>query len=101
METSFWTKKKDLVIQLKLAVILASEILADNLGKNVTVYNRGISGNRIADLYARWIEDCLNLNPTILSILVGINEMIFQYDHNCGASPERFKKTYKLLIEEK
>ena len=80
--------------------ILASEILADNLGKNVTVYNRGISGNRIADLYARWIEDCLNLNPTILSILVGINEMIFQYDHNCGASPERFKKTYKLLIEE-
>ncbi len=80
--------------------ILASEILADNLGKNVTVYNRGISGNRIADLYARWIEDCLNLKPTILSILVGINEMIFQYDHNCGSSPERFKKTYKLLIEE-
>ena len=80
--------------------ILASEILADNLGKNVTVYNRGISGNRIADLYARWIEDCLNLKPTILSILVGINEMIFEYDHNCGASPERFKKTYRLLIEE-
>ena len=80
--------------------ILASEILAENLGKNVTVYNRGISGNRIADLYARWIEDCLNLKPTILSILVGINEMIFQYDHSCGASPERFKKTYRLLVEE-
>ena len=80
--------------------ILAGEILADNLGKNITVYNRGISGNRIADLYARWIEDCLNLKPTILSILVGINEMIFEYDHNCGASPERFKKTYRLLIEE-
>lgn len=80
--------------------ILASEILAKNLGKNVTVYNRGISGNRIADLYARWIEDCLNLEPTILSILIGVNELIFQYDHNCGASPERFKKIYRLLIEE-
>ena len=80
--------------------ILASEILADNLGKNVTVYNRGISGNRIADLYARWIEDCLNLEPTVLSILIGVNELIFQYDHNCGASPERFKKTYRLLVEE-
>ena len=80
--------------------ILASEILADNLGKNITVYNRGISGNRIADLYARWIEDCLNLKPTVLSILIGVNELIFQYDHNCGASPERFKKTYRLLIEE-
>lgn len=80
--------------------ILASEILAENLGKNVTVYNRGISGNRIADLYARWIEDCLNLKPTVLSILIGVNELIFQYDHNCGASPERFKKTYRTLIEE-
>lgn len=80
--------------------ILASEILAENLGKNVTVYNRGISGNRIADLYARWIEDCLNLKPTILSILIGVNELIFQFDHNCGASPERFKKTYRTLIEE-
>ncbi len=80
--------------------ILASEILADNLGKNVTVYNRGISGNRIADLYARWIEDCLNLEPTILSILIGANDLIFQYNHNCGFSPERFKKTYRLLIEE-
>ena len=79
--------------------ILASEILADNLGKNITVYNRGISGNRIADLYARWIEDCLNLKPTVLSILIGVNELIFQYDHNCGASPERFKKTYRTLIE--
>ena len=80
--------------------ILASEILADNLGQNVTVYNRGITGNRIADLYARWIEDCLNLEPTILSILIGANDLIFQYNHNCSFSPERFKKTYRLLIEE-
>lgn len=80
--------------------ILASEILADNLGKNVTVYNRGISGNRIADLYARWIEDCLKLEPTILSILIGANDIIFQYNNNFDSSPERYKKTYKLLIEE-
>ncbi len=80
--------------------ILASEILADNLGKNVTIYNRGITGNRIADLYARWIEDCLNLNPTILSILIGINDLIFQYNNSFSSSPERFKKTYRLLVEE-
>ena len=80
--------------------ILASEILADNLGKNVTIYNRGITGNRIADLYARWIEDCLKLEPTILSILIGINDLIFQYNNSFSSSPERFKKTYRLLIEE-
>lgn len=80
--------------------ILASEILADNLGKNITVYNRGVSGDRIGNLYCRWIEDCLNLKPTILSILIGVNELIFEYDHKCGSSPERFKKIYKLLIEE-
>ena len=77
--------------------ILASEILADNLGKNVTVYNRGISGNRIADLYARWIEDCLNLNPTILSILVGTNDINSGTNQNY-TDIERWGRIYRMLI---
>lgn len=39
--------------------ILASEIYGDNLDKNITVINRGVSGNRISDLYDRWEEDCI------------------------------------------
>ena len=34
------------------------------------IYNRGISGNRIANLYGRWKEDCLNLKPTVLTFAI-------------------------------
>ena len=33
------------------------------------VYNRGISGNKVPDLAARWQEDCVDLKPDVLSIL--------------------------------
>ena len=36
--------------------------------------NRGISGNRVTDLQARWKTDTLELKPDVLSILIGIND---------------------------
>ena len=80
--------------------IIAAELTADNLDKNVEFINRGISGNRIADLYGRWAEDCLNLKPTILSILVGVNDIIFNWEHKSGSDPERYEKIYRYLLEE-
>ncbi len=38
------------------------------------VSNRGISGNRIVDLYARWKPDALHLRPDAISILIGVND---------------------------
>lgn len=69
------------------------------LNENLRFYNRGISGNRVADLYGRWKEDCLNLNPDILSILIGINECYSAINSNSGSDPERFAKIYRLMLE--
>jgi lysophospholipase L1-like esterase len=80
--------------------ILASEMYVDNLNKNIEVYNRGNSGDRIADLYGRWAEDCINLKPTILSILIGINDIIFNWEHKSGSDPERYEKIYRYLLDE-
>ena len=80
--------------------ILASEMYADNLNKNVDILNRGISGDRIADLFGRWREDCLNLKPTILSVLIGINDIILEYDGDKGSYPDRYEKIYRLLLDE-
>ena len=80
--------------------ILASEMYADNLDKNITVINKGISGNKISDLYGRWKEDCLNLKPDVLSILIGINDICSIIEYGCGSSPERFEKIYRLLLDE-
>lgn len=80
--------------------ILASEMYADNFDKNIEVINRAISANRISDLYGRWKEDCLALKPTVLSILIGINDLHFLRENGSGSEPERFEKIYRLLLDE-
>ena len=63
-------------------------------------YNRGISGNRIVDLYARIRQDMINLKPDYMSILVGVNDVAHEYYHQNGVSAEKFEMVYNLLLEE-
>ena len=37
--------------------------------------NKGVSGNRSVDLYARIKADILNLKPDFMSILLGVNDV--------------------------
>ena len=62
--------------------------------------NRGISGNRVVDLYARMKCDILNLRPDYMSILIGVNDVWHEKDVNNGVSAPKFKKVYSLLLEE-
>ena len=69
-------------------------------GKHVFL-NRGISGNRIVDIYARIKRDIINLKPDVMSLLIGINDVWhdFSEDPN-GVDAEKFYKVYDMLIEE-
>ena len=63
-------------------------------------FNRGISGNRVVDLYARIKMDMINLKPDYMSILIGINDVWHEiFDHN-GVSAEKFERVYGWMIEE-
>ena len=64
-----------------------------------TVFNRGSSGNRIVDLYARIKSDFINLAPDYASILIGINDVWHEL-HKNGVDPEKFEKIYTMLVEE-
>ena len=61
--------------------------------------NRGISGNRVVDLNARWQEDCLDLKPDWVSIYIGINDTWRRYDSGDPTSTEDYKAGYRKLIE--
>jgi acyl-CoA thioesterase-1 len=61
-------------------------------------YNRGISGDRIRDLEYRWGEDSLPLQPSILSILIGINDTSNYVVLGMGTSPEEYWKVYRKLL---
>ena len=62
--------------------------------------NRGISGNRIVDLYARIKKDLINLAPDVLSILIGVNDVWHEFGYQNGIDAEKFYKLYCMLIEE-
>lgn len=65
-----------------------------------TYINRGISGNRIVDLFARDKLDLINLKPDILSILIGVNDVWHEYSCQNGVDAEKFEMMYNLLLDE-
>ena len=66
---------------------------------NVTVINRGISGNRSRDLVGRWTKDCVALKPDYLTILIGVNDTWRRYDDNDPTSDEDFEKNLRTILE--
>ena len=64
------------------------------------IYNRGISGNRVVDLYARIKKDIINLKPDIMSILIGVNDVWHEFSNQNGVDADKYFKVYSMLIEE-
>ncbi len=64
------------------------------------VINRGISGNRIVDLYARIKADFINLKPDYASIFIGVNDAWHEIGHQNGVDTAKFEKIYEMLLEE-
>ena len=66
-----------------------------------TFINKGISGNRIVDVYARIKRDILNYQPDIMSILIGVNDVWHELSESPnGVDADKFFKIYSMLIEE-
>ncbi|MCQ2734828.1 MAG: SGNH/GDSL hydrolase family protein [Alphaproteobacteria bacterium] len=63
-------------------------------------YNRGNSGNRVVDLYARIKKDCINLKPDYMSILIGVNDVWHEICENNGVDTKKYEMVYDLMIEE-
>ncbi|WP_273836130.1 SGNH/GDSL hydrolase family protein [Guptibacillus sedimenti] len=68
---------------------------------DVEMINKGVSGDRITDLEERWNQDVLALQPNVVSISIGINDVWRQLDHPemDQVTPEDFKKIYDGLVE--
>lgn len=67
--------------------------------KQVTFLNRGVSGDRVKDLKARWQEDCIDLKPTWVSIMIGINDCWRRYSQNDPTPVEQYAADYRFLLD--
>lgn len=81
------------------AAMVAAWFSARYPERNVRFLNRGISGNRSRDLCARWQEDCLDLKPTWVSILIGINDTWRRYDSDDPTPVEDFEANVRAVLD--
>jgi len=81
------------------ANLVASKIGFENPLKFEFI-NRGIGGSKAIDIYSRIKCDIINLQPDILSITVGVNDVWQDFVLQNGLSVYKFRQIYSMLIEE-
>ncbi|NIA13582.1 MAG: hydrolase [Nitrospiraceae bacterium] len=68
---------------------------------DVDLVNRGIGGDTIRDLDARWEEDVIALKPDVLSISIGVNDVWRQLQEPTNPEEvplDEFVATYRRLL---
>ena len=67
--------------------------------KRYEFINKGISGNQATNLLVRWENDCLALEPDVLSILVGVNDCLFASSAGkSDLSAAKYEENYRKLL---
>jgi lysophospholipase L1-like esterase len=82
------------------AHIAAGHLLFKYADKNLKIYNKGVSGNKVYQLAERWDTDCLAIKPNVLSIHIGVND----FWHTLGATPykgtiDNYIADYRKLLD--
>ena len=61
---------------------------------------KGISGNKVSDLLTRYKSDVLDLNPDIVFIYIGINDVWHKYDFGTGSDIDLYEKGLRTIISD-
>ena len=64
----------------------------------VSFLNRGVSGDRLCDLLARWTADTIELRPDVVSILIGINDVWNRYRGREATPHDVFERDLRTLL---
>ena len=78
---------------------IVSQLLGQYPGKEFHCYNRGISGNKVFQLANRWDDDCLQLSPDVLSILIGVNDFWHTLSGNYKGTVETYESDFRKLLD--
>ena len=73
--------------------LIASRLGVDMPEAKLEFFNRGISGNKVSDLKARWQKDAIDMKPDLLSVLIGVNDV------SRGDTVEQWQADYRLILD--
>jgi lysophospholipase L1-like esterase len=80
-------------------LLAASGILRSHPDGGLRVFNRGVSGDKVPALQARWETDTIALKPDILSILVGVNDLWHKLMGNSNGTVADYESQYDALLD--
>jgi lysophospholipase L1-like esterase len=79
-------------------VRMVADRLHSEFSNNLNIVNKGISGDRIKDLAYRWEKDTLQLQPDLISILIGVNDTWNYLYSGMGSSLDEYLRIYRQLL---
>ena len=61
---------------------------------------KGVSGDKVSDLLTRYRKDVIDLNPDIVFIYIGINDVWHKYDFGTGSDIDLYEDGLRQIIYE-
>jgi lysophospholipase L1-like esterase len=81
------------------AYLAAAALLKEFPDRNLKIYNKGISGNKVYQLAERWDADCLQIKPDVLSILIGVNDFWHTLTGNYQGTIKTYRDDFTALLD--
>lgn len=78
---------------------IVTTLLGRHPDLSLRCYNRGISGNKVFQLADRWEDDCLQLRPDVLSILIGVNDFWHTLTSGYSGTVEVYERDLRQLLD--
>ncbi len=80
-------------------ILTAGQLLLKHADKNLQIYNKGISGNKVFQLADRWDADALALKPNVLSIHIGVNDFWHTLTNGYTGTIDTYIADYHKLLD--
>lgn len=79
-------------------ILIAGDLLSKYPKYQIDIFNKGISGNKVFQLAERWDADCLAIKPTVLTILIGVNDFWHTLTQKYTGTVQTYRDDYKKLL---
>jgi lysophospholipase L1-like esterase len=73
-------------------------LLGENVDQNIELIGKGIGGDKVSDLLTRYRDDVIKLNPDMVFIYIGINDVWHKYDYGTGTDIDLYENGLRQII---
>ena len=75
-------------------------LLGENVDQDTELIGKGIGGDKVSDLLTRYRDDVIKLNPDMVFIYIGINDVWHKYDYGTGTDIDLYENGLRQIIND-